>query len=407
MKRFVVVGGGAAGFFGAINAAENCENLEVIILEGSQHVLQKVKVSGGGRCNVTHACFDPKELTTFYPRGAKELLGPFHQFMTGDTFSWFEDRGIPLKIEEDQRVFPASNSSQTIVDCFLTSAKNAGVELRTSTRVVSLDRQDDKYLIGTNKETIVADFVLVATGSNSKIWDLLNHVGHTIISPVPSLFTFNVVDRKIAEIPGVSVPNATIEVKNTSLESNGPILITHWGLSGPGIIKLSSWGALDLAKEDYQFQIDVNWISKNSDWVVKKLKTTKSELPKKMIGLRSVFLDIPKRLWANLVEDAGISTTAQWAQVSNEQIRTLAKSITHSEFKVMGKSTFKEEFVTAGGIDLKEVNFKHFESKIHKNLFFAGEILNIDALTGGFNFQNAWTGAWIVAQSIAKEQLKN
>jgi len=407
MKKFVVVGGGAAGFFAAINAAEACPDLEVIILEGSHQLLQKVKVSGGGRCNVTHACFDPRELTAFYPRGNKELLGPFHQFMTGDTFSWFEDRGIQLKIEDDHRVFPASNTSQTILDCFLNSAAQAGVEIKTSIRVKSIEKREDKYLLSTNSSTVLADYVLFATGSNTKIWDLLHQFGHTIIPPVPSLFTFKIRDNRIENIPGLSVPNAYIKVKDSTLESQGPLLITHWGLSGPGILKLSSWGALELARKNYNFSIEVNWLSKSMDWVLDRLKKSKFEAPKKLVGLRPVFENIPKRLWTNLVEDAGIANTTQWAQLSNEQLRGLSKNITQSEFIVTGKSTFKEEFVTSGGIDLKELNFKKFESRVHKNLFFAGEILNIDALTGGFNFQNAWTGAWIVAQAIAKEQLKN
>ncbi|MDP3359068.1 MAG: NAD(P)/FAD-dependent oxidoreductase [Lutibacter sp.] len=399
-KKFIIIGGGAAGYFAAINAAEMHPDLEVIILEGSNKVLQKVKVSGGGRCNVSHACFTPNELVEFYPRGKKELLGPFHQFMTGDTMEWFENRGIPLKIEDDNRIFPESNSSQTIIDCFLESAKNAGVQLKTSTRVDAIEKNEDKFIIKTNSETFEADFLLVAAGSNAKVWAMLESLGHTVIKPVPSLFTFNIVDERLKEIPGISVPNASVNVVNSKLAEQGPLLITHWGLSGPGILKLSAWGALELHQKDYQFEIEVNWLSKSFEKVLNELKSVKNELSKKQVILRSVFEEISKRLWEKLVVAAKIPYDFQWAQLNNKQLEALALQLTKSRFNVSGKSTFKDEFVTAGGIDLKEINFKRFESKLHKNLFFAGEVLNIDAVTGGFNFQNAWTGGWIVAQSV-------
>jgi len=399
-KQFIIIGGGAAGYFAAINAAEMHPDLEVIILEGSNNVLQKVKVSGGGRCNVSHACFTPNELVEFYPRGKKELLGPFHQFMTGDTMEWFENRGIPLKIEDDNRIFPESNSSQTIIDCFLESAKNAGVKLKTSTRVDAIEKKEDKFIIKTNSENFTADFLLVAAGSNAKVWNMLEGLGHTIIKPIPSLFTFNISDERLMDIPGISVPKAVVNVIDSKLSAEGPLLITHWGLSGPGILKLSAWGALELHQKDYQFEIEVNWLSKSFENVLNELKSAKKEQSKKQVILRSVFEEISKRLWEKLVTAAQISVDFQWAQLSNKQLEELTLQLTKCTFKVTGKSTFKEEFVTAGGIDLKEVNFKRFESKQHKNLFFAGEILNIDAVTGGFNFQNAWTGGWIVANSL-------
>lgn len=400
-KKFIIIGGGAAGYFAAINAAEMHPDLEVIILEGSPNVLQKVKVSGGGRCNVSHACFTPNELVEFYPRGKKELLGPFHQFMTGDTMEWFENRGVPLKIEDDNRIFPESNSSQTIIDCFLESAKNAGVQLKTSTRVDAIEKNGEKFIIKTNSETFEADFLLVAAGSNAKVWAMLESLGHTIIKPVPSLFTFNIVDERLKDIPGISVPKVSVNVVNSKLEEQGPLLITHWGLSGPGILKLSAWGALELHQKDYQFEIEVNWLSKSFENVLNELKAAKKEQSKKQVILRSVFEEIPKRLWEKLVTAAQISADFQWAQLSNKQLEELTLQLTKCAFKVTGKSTFKDEFVTAGGVDLKEINFKRFESKLHKNLFFAGEVLNIDAVTGGFNFQNAWTGGWIVAQSVS------
>ncbi|MDO9039421.1 MAG: NAD(P)/FAD-dependent oxidoreductase [Lutibacter sp.] len=399
-KKFIIIGGGAAGYFAAINAAEMHPDLEVIILEGSNKVLQKVKVSGGGRCNVSHACFTPNELVEFYPRGKKELLGPFHQFMTGDTMEWFENRGVPLKIEDDNRIFPESNSSQTIIDCFLESAKNAGVQLKTSTRVDSIEKIDEKFIVKTDSESYVADFLLVAAGSNAKVWAMLEGLGHNVIKPVPSLFTFNISDERLKDIPGISVPNASVNVVNSKLAEQGPLLVTHWGLSGPGILKLSAWGALELHQKDYQFEIEVNWLSKSFEKVLDELKSVKNEQSKKQVILRSVFEEISKRLWEKLVVAAKIPYDFQWAQLNNKQLEELALQLTKSRFNVSGKSTFKDEFVTAGGIDLKEINFKRFESKMHKNLFFAGEVLNIDAVTGGFNFQNAWTGGWIVAQSV-------
>ena len=398
-KKFIIVGGGAAGYFAAINAAEINSELEVIILEGSNKVLQKVKVSGGGRCNVTHACFTPKELVEFYPRGKKELLGPFHQFMTGDTMEWFENRGILLKIEDDNRIFPESNSSQTIIDCFLESANNAGVQVKMSSRVDSIKKQNDKFILKTNSEDIIADYLLIASGSNAKVWKMVSELGHTIVNPVPSLFTFNIENEILKGIPGLSVPLASVKVLNSKLEEQGPLLITHWGLSGPGILKLSAWGALELHQKNYQFEIEVNWLSKSYNSVFEELKKLKKQQAKQQL-MRSPFSEIPKRLWFKLIEAAQISESTQWAQLSNKGLEDLSTQLTKCTFKVNGKSTFKDEFVTAGGVDLKEINFKRFESKIHKNLFFAGEVLNIDAITGGFNFQNAWTGGWIVANSV-------
>jgi len=400
MKKLIIIGGGAAGFFAAINAAELNPDLEVTILEGSAKVLQKVKVSGGGRCNVTHACFTPNELVEFYPRGKKELLGPFHQFMTGDTMEWFENRGVPLKIEDDNRVFPQSNVSQTIIDCFLESAKNAGVVLKTSTRVDSIIKENERFIVKTNSENFVADYLLVASGSNTKVWNMMQDLGHSIIQPVPSLFTFNIKDERLQNIPGISVPKASVKVLNSKLAEQGPLLITHWGLSGPGILKLSAWGALELNKNDYNFEIEVNWLSKKQEAVLDYLKSEKKKQAKKQVILRSVFEEVPKRLWEKFVLAAEITIDSQWAQLNNKHLENLANQLTKSVFKVNGKSTFKDEFVTAGGIDLKEVNFKRFESKLHKNLFFAGEVLNIDAVTGGFNFQNAWTSGWIVANYV-------
>ncbi len=401
-QKIIIIGGGAAGFFTSIVIAENNPNLDVVILEKGEKILQKVKVSGGGRCNVTHACFTPQELVEFYPRGKKELLGPFHQFMTGDTMQWFEERGVPLKIEEDNRIFPESNSSQTIIDCFTENAKKNGVELQLNQNVQSITKKGKQFIIETDKTQFIADKLVIASGSNPKIWNIIAKMGHEIIAPVPSLFTFNISDKRIAAIQGVSIPKATVSLIDSKFESIGPVLITHWGLSGPAVLKLSAFGALFLANKNYQYTVQVNWLSKPFSTVMDKLKILKRENPKKQIILKSVFKDLPKRLWEKLVIASQIKEDQRWADVSNKQLEQLANQLTKSVFKAYGKTTFKEEFVTAGGVDLKEINFKRFESKLHKNLFFAGEVLNIDAVTGGFNFQNAWTGGFIVGNAIAE-----
>jgi len=400
-QKVIIIGGGAAGFFAAITIAETNPNLEVLILEKGDRVLQKVKISGGGRCNVTHACFTPSELIENYPRGEKELLGPFHQFMTGDTMEWFENRGVPLKVEEDNRVFPESNSSQTIMNCLTSSAADAGVKLILNQNVENIEKKNSQFVIKTNSQEFIADKLLIASGSNPKIWRLIGNLGHTIIDPVPSLFTFNISDNRIKDIPGVSVPNATVSIMDTKFENSGPVLITHWGISGPAVLKLSSLGAVFLANKNYQYQVRVNWLSKSFDTVLLYLKKLKKENPKKQIIVKSSFKDIPKRLWEKLALAAEINLDQRWADVSNKQLESLSNQLTNTIFDAYGKTTFKEEFVTAGGVDLKEINFKRFESKINENLFFAGEVLNIDAVTGGFNFQNAWTGGFIAGKAIA------
>jgi len=403
-EQVYIIGGGAAGFFAAITIAETNPNVSVTILEKGSKVLQKVKVSGGGRCNVTHACFTPKELVEFYPRGKKELLGPFHQFMTGDTMEWFENRGIPLKIEDDNRVFPESNSSESIINCFTESAEKAGVAVKLNQNIESISKVNTQFEIKTATQTYIADKLLLATGSNPKVWDLISKLGHKIILPVPSLFTFKISDNRIKEIPGISVPNATVSLLDSKFESSGSLLITHWGISGPAVLKLSAFGALFLANKNYQYQVKVNWLSKPISTVQHKLKIVKRENVKKTIMAKSVFKDISKRLWEKLVVAAEIRPEQRWADISNKQLDNLANQLVNTIFTAYGKTTFKEEFVTAGGVALKEINFKRFESKIHPNLFFAGEILNIDALTGGFNFQNAWTSGFIAGKTISGEE---
>lgn len=402
ISDIIIVGGGAAGFFTAINIAKNNPTLKIKILERGKSVLTKVKVSGGGRCNVTHACFDPKELISYYPRGGKELLGPFHKFACGDTFAWFEERGVTLKIEEDGRVFPTTDNSQTIIDCFTAAVKQYGIEVITSTSIKAFSRKQEQWEIQTNTEMYYAKKLVLTTGSNQKVWNMLEALGHNIIAPVPSLFTFNVSDERIKDIPGVVVPEVAIQVKEKSLGSEGPLLITHWGFSAPAILKLSAFGARELAALDYTFQIAINFIKLTTEQAIEQLKELKKTQAKTTVSKTGQF-KIPKRLWKKLVIAATIPDNLKWADTNNKQLVLLAEQLTKAIFNVNGKSTFKEEFVTAGGVDLKEVNFKNFESKLHPNLFFSGEILNIDAVTGGFNFQNAWTGAYIIAEYLSAE----
>ncbi|NRT13300.1 NAD(P)/FAD-dependent oxidoreductase [Flavobacterium sp. 14A] len=399
----IVVGGGAAGFFTAINIVEKNPKLKVAILERGAEVLQKVRISGGGRCNVTHACFEPNELVKFYPRGEKELRGPFHQFCSGDTIEWFEKHGVELKIEDDGRMFPVSNSSQTIIDCFLEATTKLGIKVLTGQSVQSIFRPEiageSVWKIETQSENYITEKLVLATGSNPKVWDMLQTYGHAVVNPVPSLFTFNIKDPRIKELPGVAAL-ATVKVKDSKLESTGPLLITHWGMSGPAVLKLSAWGARILHDKNYQFTIYVNWLNDvDANDAEIKLKELKQEHAKKAVSKKSPF-DFPNRLWESLVLASGIEIETKWADLSKVQLQNLANQLTNGSFQVNGKSTFKEEFVTAGGIDLKEINFKTMESKLHNNLYFAGEIVNIDAITGGFNFQNAWTSGFIVANAI-------
>jgi predicted Rossmann fold flavoprotein len=395
----IIVGGGAAGFFTAINIVEKNPKLKVAILERGAEVLNKVRISGGGRCNVTHACFEPNELVKFYPRGEKELRGPFHQFCSGDTIEWFEKHGVELKIEADGRMFPVSNSSQTIIDCFLNATQKLGIAVLTGQSVQSIFKKENEWKIETQSENYLAEKLILATGSNPKVWEMLQTFGHAVVSPVPSLFTFNIKDSRIKELPGVAA-QVTVKVKDTKLTSAGPLLITHWGMSGPAILKLSAWGARTLHDKNYQFTIFVNWLNDaDKEDVEKKLKDLKQEHAKKSVSKKSPF-ELTNRLWESLVLASGIEVETKWADLSKIQLQNLANQLTNATFQVNGKSTFKEEFVTAGGIDLKEINFKTMESKLHENLYFAGEIVNIDAITGGFNFQNAWTSGFIVANAI-------
>lgn len=401
MYDVLIVGGGAAGFFTAINVAEKNPEFSIAILERGKEVLTKVRVSGGGRCNVTHACFVPNDLVKFYPRGEKELRGPFHQFCSGDTIEWFSNHGVELKIEDDGRMFPVSDSSQTIIDCFLTVAKKHKIEILTGQSVQSLYQAEDTWKVETNHQTFRCKNLVMTTGSNPKIWELLENLGHTIVPPVPSLFTFNIKDPRIKDLMGVSA-FATVKVQNSKLSASGPLLITHWGMSGPGILRLSAWGARELFAKNYQFMLEVNWLNDATlEETESHLKELKLEHAKKVVSKKSPF-EFPNRLWESLVLASEISLETKWADLTKKQFQHLALQLTNGKFQVNGKSTFKEEFVTAGGIDLKEINFKTMESKVLPKVYFAGEIVNIDAITGGFNFQNAWTSGFMVSESIGK-----
>ncbi|MFS4418622.1 NAD(P)/FAD-dependent oxidoreductase [Maribacter sp. 2307ULW6-5] len=419
----LVIGGGAAGFYGAIHVAQACPRARVVLVERGKEFLTKVKVSGGGRCNVTHAVFTPSDLATHYPRGEKELLGPFHSHASGDTVAFFESRGIALKIEEDGRMFPESNTSQTIIDCFLDEAEKLGIRLLNKTPVTDLSHHPEAsfpWEVQTHDATLRAKYILMATGSNPKIWKLLQAKGHTIVSPVPSLFTFNITDDRIANIPGLSThaevtvlpPKSDLVLKSKKknaeppLVSEGPLLITHWGMSGPAILKLSAWGARQLHARSYSFRIAVNWVPEYHEEGLFLFLMEVKAVEKKTL-LRTKLFNLPKRLWANLLQAAHIEKTTTWPQVTKVQLQDLARQLGHGVFHVRGKSTFKEEFVTAGGVTLTEINFKTFGSKVLPHLYFAGEIMDVDAITGGFNFQNAWTGAYIAAKSIAAKWAVN
>lgn len=393
----LVVGGGAAGFFAAINLAEARPELQIAILERGKEVLQKVRISGGGRCNATHACWEPRELTQYYPRGEKELLGPFHKFCTGDTVDWFETRGVELKIEDDGRMFPITDSSQTIIDCFEAAVQQAGIQVLKSSNVAQIEALDKGWLLTGPAKEWKADAVIMAPGSSKQVWSLLAGLGHRIVEPVPSLFTFNCKDTRLRNRAGLSVAQAQVKVLGTDLEAEGPLLVTHWGLSGPAILKLSAWGARKLHALNYKFRIQVNFTGLDEDAATAQMQEAFEANAKKQLGNTPLF-GIPKRLWQSLIPEALASQSCASLHASARE--QLLKSVYQAEFSINGKSTFKEEFVTAGGVELSEVDFRTMESKLHPGLYFTGEVLNIDAITGGFNFQAAWTTAWLVARAV-------
>lgn len=397
MKRIIIIGGGAAGFFCAANLDET--QYKITILEQNSDVLQKVKISGGGRCNVTHACFDPRELVQFYPRGNKELLSVFTKFQPGDTMEWFENRNISLKIENDNRIFPESNSSQTIINTFLNEIQKKNVEVKTKCSVKEIEKQDEKYFVKTSLGDFEADIVIYTTGSSPKSLKMIENLGHKIIDLVPSLFTFNIKDPLLKDLAGTSFEMAETSIPKLKTEESGPLLITHWGLSGPAILKISAWEAINLAKVKYNFEIEVNFISKDPEDAEELFQNFKQSNPKKTIGQSKIF-EVTNRFWQRILEVSNVDLNKQVAQISGKEMQKIIENLCKKKFNVTGKSTFKDEFVTAGGIDLKEINFKNMSSKILPNFYVAGEVLNIDAVTGGFNFQACWSEAWLIAQDL-------
>jgi predicted Rossmann fold flavoprotein len=407
-QTLVVIGGGAAGFFCAINAARMNPALQVILLEKSNKLLSKVKVSGGGRCNVTHACFDIREMVAKYPRGANFLKKAFHQFFTTDTIEWFQERGVTLKTEADGRMFPTTNSSQTIIDCLLREANLYHIDIRLNSEVTSITRHHDIWQLQLNNRLITAQYVCVAAGGypKSSMYQWLQQTGHTIETPRPSLFTFNIPTNPITQLMGVAVEFAQVKIAGTKLVSEGPLLITHWGLSGPAVLKVSAYGARLLADKDYHFTAIVNWSpsytehSLREDWQQLRLQLATTKIANKNP------FKLPQRLWEYILLLSGISIEIRWAELPAKAQNILIKNITAQEFVVKGKTTFKEEFVTAGGIILTEIDVHTMESKIAPNLFFAGENIDVDGVTGGFNFQNAWTTGWIAANAIASKTIQ-
>jgi predicted Rossmann fold flavoprotein len=406
-KKIIVVGGGAAGFFGAISAATHHPEAEVLILEKNNSVLNKVRISGGGRCNVTHACFNNKKLTTHYPRGEKFLQPLFEQFSTKDTIQWFENRDVILKTEADGRMFPTTDSSSTVIYALQNEVRRLGITVHTSTGVQKINPKPNGFdldLFDTpqNKlgERVFADYLIITTGGVPTLdgYQWLIDLGLNIVPPVPSLFTFNVPNSPLSSLMGTSVPHAQVRIVGTKHRSEGPLLITHWGFSGPAILKLSSWVARDLAECDYQFDILVNWTGTETETTLREQLTTfRTQNPKKQVWSHTMF-GLPSRLWEMLCAMSEVQDSTRWMEISQKSVNKLVENLLNYVAKVSGKTTFKEEFVTAGGIDLSEIDQKTLQSKKHPNLFFAGEVLDIDAVTGGFNFQAAWTTSFLAGR---------
>lgn len=422
MKTLTVIGGGAAGFFCAVNAARMNSNLRVIIIEKTGKLLSKVKVSGGGRCNVTHACFEVNELAKRYPRGQNFLKKSFHHFNTKDTVKWFEERGIKLKTEADGRMFPSTNTSQTIIDCLLREADKFKVDIRLNTEVKEVKIQTSKSKNEGNAEALSAtnfqlrvsdddlidsDFLCIATGGypKSSQFDWLRAMGHTIEEPVPSLFTFNLPQNNITQLQGVSVEKASVKIAATKLQEEGPILITHWGLSGPSVLKLSAWGARELAEKNYQFTAIVNWLRDQTEHTLREAwPTLRQQFATQKISNKNPF-NLPQRLWLYFITEAAIDEDKRWSELLSKEQNKLIQTLTAQTFEVKGKTTFKEEFVTCGGIKLSEIDANTMQSKKVRNLFFAGEVMDVDGITGGFNFQDAWTSGYLAAKAIAEVSL--
>jgi len=403
-KKLVVIGGGAAGIFCAVNAARMNPVLDVILLEKSSKFLSKVRISGGGRCNLTHACFDREEMSRHYPRGQRFVKKAFHRFFTTDTIQWFEERGVPLKTEADGRMFPQSDNSESIVSCLLKEVNQYKVDIRMNAEVLQLQEKENGFaLLLSQAKTLEADYVCVACGGYPKtsMFDWLLQTGHTIEPPVPSLFTFNIPHHPVTGLMGVSVPAATVKISGTKMEETAPLLITHWGLSGPAVLKLSARGARELAERNYHFSVIVNWLPGQQDQQLAiQFRSIRTELAAQKISLRNPF-GLPQRLWDLLLELSGIDKEKRWADLPAKEQNKLVANIVHCSFDVKGKTTFKEEFVTAGGISLSGIDVNTMQSKTVPGLYFAGEIMDVDGVTGGFNFQHAWTSGFIAASAVA------
>jgi len=410
-KKVVIVGGGAAGFFCAIQIAALHPNWEIIILEKSTKLLSKVKVSGGGRCNVTHACPDVELLLKKYPRGERFLKKAFYQFATKNTIEWFKNNGIELHTEKDGRMFPTTNSSDTIIDCFLRKIHQYNIQVLTQHEVVDVKRNDNNVVSKKQKEFTIqlqgradmqADAICLATGGMLKSDRLswLTNFGHSIVAPVPSLFTFNTVDKKITTLMGVAVDKASIQWKGNKNIETGPLLITHWGISGPAAIKLSAWCARAMAETNYEGAIQINWTPQFNESTLKmEWINFRMDFGKREMGSKNPF-DLPQRLWHFLLQEAGIAMNTKWADLKSANQQQLIQLLTRYTLDIKGKTTCKEEFGTCGGVDLKDIDAQTMESKLVPGLHFAGEMMDVDGITGGFNFQHAWTSGWLAAQHI-------
>jgi predicted Rossmann fold flavoprotein len=405
-QKLIVIGGGASGFFCAVNAARLHPHLEVILLEKSSKLLSKVKVSGGGRCNVTHQSDEVADMLHAYPRGMRLIKKTLHQFSPNDTVQWFEERGVKLKVEEDGRLFPISNSSQSVIDCLMQEAKQYNVVIKTNTDVAVIQQNNTQFELTVKKENgvgeqLTADLVVVATGGHPKLsgFDWLMALGHKVSTPVPSLFTFNIPDKRLHELMGIAVKHAVVKIPVLKAAEEGPVLITHWGLSGPAVLKLSSRCARELHDLDYTFDVVVNWFPEYHESAALEYLKSAKQFTKGLVSTKPL-TGLVSRLWNYLLNRSGITNATHWGELTHAQMVALSKTLCHDVYQAKGKTTFKEEFVTAGGISLQEIDANTMESKIIKGLYFAGEVMDVDGITGGYNFQHAWTSGWIVANSI-------
>ena len=406
MKQVYIIGGGAAGFFCAINLAKKNPSYKITILEKTTKLLSKVLVSGGGRCNVTNQCFEISDLIKNYPRGSKELRSVFSKFAPQDTIEWFAKRNVKLHAEADNRMFPTTNNSQTIIDCFIDESKKHGVTIQTKAEVKETKKQNDKIVLSvivndTNEQDLIADAVVITSGgfNQEKAYGFLQATGHTIVKPLPSLFTFNIPNDAVTQLMGLSVPNAKVKVAGTNYLFEGPLLITHWGFSGPAVLKLSAYAAEYFHQKSYEATIHINWLNKEYEEIKQAVEQLQKQQHKALPKNTNVFV-LPKRLWEHLLIKADLNNDKPWSEITKKSINKLVEVLFADSYTMRGKTTFKEEFVTCGGIELKEIDFKTMQSKKMSELYFAGEVINIDGITGGFNFQAAWSTAWVAANSI-------